>query len=280
MARNVPTPYAFAPTKSGKKLPWELGRPDQRDIPAEPTESDSAAQSSASPTPQRPVRGALFDRWRQGLLIDAQDQPTDPAEPIQPVQPAPPVPPPRRRRRGVCRCGECPDTMPTRIEKKCCQEEPLDRTIIEDYQEGMCLYTCEEIRHLFLRTSLRIAWLSQQQYLMLTGDALSFANMTTTNYRYHAYRSYTSYIHGLLGRWQRKVVPACLVKRIRELYPSADNTYVGYIHVNPETGEEIPHDELEQLQMELEGKNGNILVVLCCLKLYILVLHVPACNFW
>ena len=82
MARNVPTPYVFAPTKSGKKLPWELGRPDQRDIPAEPTESDSAAQSSASPTPQRPVRGALFDRWRQGLLVDAQDQPAETAEPI------------------------------------------------------------------------------------------------------------------------------------------------------------------------------------------------------
>ena len=163
--------------------------------------------------------------------------------------------------------------------KNAARKSLLKGQFIKDYQEGVCLYTCEEIRHLFPKISLRIAWLSQQQYLMLTGDALSFANMTTTNYRYHAYRSYTSYIHGLLGRWQRKVVPACLVKRIRELYPSADDTYVGYIHVNLETGEEIPHNELEQLQMELDGKNGNIVVVLCCLEFYILGLHVPACNF-
>ena len=93
--------------------------------------------------------------------------------------------------------------MATRIEKKCFREELFDKTIIKVYQEGMCPYIGEEIRHLFLRTSLRIAFLSQQQYLMLTGDALPVANMTTTNYRYHTYLSYTSYIHGLLVRLQR-----------------------------------------------------------------------------
>ena len=28
MNTEGPTPYAFAPTKDGKKLPWELGRPE------------------------------------------------------------------------------------------------------------------------------------------------------------------------------------------------------------------------------------------------------------
>ena len=92
--------------------------------------------------------------------------------------------------------------MATRIEKKCFREELFDRTIIKVYQEGVCPFIGEEIRYLFLRTSLRIAFLSQQQYLMLTGDALPVANITT-NYRYHTYLSYTSFIHGRLVRLQR-----------------------------------------------------------------------------
>ena len=71
--------------------------------------------------------------------------------------------------------------------------------------------------------------------------------MKNENYCYHAYRSYVKYLYGLLGKFNRKVVPACLVKRIREFYPSDSGSYVGYVHINPETGEEVPHDEPEQI---------------------------------
>jgi hypothetical protein len=82
--------------------------------------------------------------------------------------------------------------------------------------------------------------------------------METKNFRYHAYRSYALYIHGLLGKFNRKVIPACLVKRIRDMYPS-DGGYTGYIHVDPNSGEVVPHDELEQLQIELAGELATLL---------------------
>ena len=245
------TPYTFTPTRDGRKLPWELGRPEVRDIPAEPSDSEavSSTRSSGSPTPQRP--GRLFDRWAAGERLNTQE-PAQPAAPApEPVRAAPRT---RRRRQPVCTCGDCPPDMPTRVEQKCCMEEDLSSTHLTDFRQGTCIYNCEEIKHLFHRVSLRICWLSQRQYLHMTGDDLHFRHMKNENYRYHAYRSYVKYIYGLLGKFNRKVVPACLVKRIREFYPSDSGSYVGYVHINPETGEEVPHDELEQLRMELEGE--------------------------
>ena len=95
MPLRRPTPYAFAPTRDGRKLPWELGRPEVRDIPAEPSDSEavSSTRSSGSPIPQKP--GRLFDRWAAGERLTQ--------EPAQPAAPAPePVratPRTRRRRR-------------------------------------------------------------------------------------------------------------------------------------------------------------------------------------
>ena len=72
-SNNKPTPYAFAPTKDGRKLPWELGRPDVgrqlEPVPTGPRAStatddhSSTAESSASPSPFRP--GRAFDMWRE-----------------------------------------------------------------------------------------------------------------------------------------------------------------------------------------------------------------------
>ena len=96
MANRRPTPYAFAPTKDGRKLPWELGRLGEMNIPTVPSDSDShshSAQSSASPTPQRPAR---FEQW---LAQQEFEEPVVPA-------PADDEAPPQRRRRQQCTCGE------------------------------------------------------------------------------------------------------------------------------------------------------------------------------
>lgn len=48
------------------------------------------------------------------------------------------------------------------------------------------------------------------------------------NYRYAAYRQFTWWVHNRLGRYVRKVIPACAVKEIREAYPDADGNYTGF----------------------------------------------------
>ena len=42
------------------------------------------------------------------------------------------------------------------------------------------------------------------------------------------------------------MVPACLLKRIGEFYWSDNGSYVGNIHVNPDTGEEVPGNDFEE----------------------------------
>ena len=72
---SKPTPYAFAPTKNGQKLPWELGIPeDGRVLPPVPTGhrntsgststgSSSSVTWSADPSPYRP--GRMWEAFRE-----------------------------------------------------------------------------------------------------------------------------------------------------------------------------------------------------------------------
>ena len=46
---SKPTPYAFAPTKNGQKLPWELGIPeDGRVLPPVPTRHRNTSGSTST----------------------------------------------------------------------------------------------------------------------------------------------------------------------------------------------------------------------------------------
>ncbi|XP_037561720.1 P2X purinoceptor 7-like [Dermacentor silvarum] len=47
-------------------------------------------------------------------------------------------------------------------------------------------------------------------------------------YRVVAYRLFTKWIWKRLGRWDQVVLPACVVERIRQEFPSA--TYVRFLH--------------------------------------------------
>ena len=49
-----------------------------------------------------------------------------------------------------------------------------------------------------------------------------------SNYRYAGYRQFTWWIHKRLGRYVRKVIPACAVKAICAVYPNADGNYIGF----------------------------------------------------
>lgn len=61
---------------------------------------------------------------------------------------------------------------------------------------------------------------------------------------------YVDYIHGLLGRYNRKVIPACVVNHILMQWSDDLNNYTGFIRVD-EFGQEIQVYELEKFNEEL-----------------------------
>ena len=136
--------------------------------------------------------------------------------------------------------------MPLMVEQKCCCKENLNNTHLPEYVLGTCVLACEEIQHVVGKVNVRCAWLNQQRSFGLTGPALAFANMSNKAYRYHAYRCYINYIHGLLGRYNRKVAPACVVNHIRKERPDHSDQYKGFVDVD-ENGTERPMDELVEL---------------------------------
>lgn len=46
--------------------------------------------------------------------------------------------------------------------------------------------------------------------------------------RWAAYRQFTWWIHGYLGRRVRRVIPACAVSKIRKTFPAPDGQYEPY----------------------------------------------------
>ena len=91
----------------------------------------------------------------------------------------------------------------------------------------MCIGATEEVRYLMLEVGLQIAWREDEMWKGHTGDSLSIHNMSNENYRYHAYRKYIKFVHGRLGRGNRRLIPSCIIQTIRGLWPSPDGRYVG-----------------------------------------------------
>ena len=60
----------------------------------------------------------------------------------------------------------------------------------------------------------------------LGGDQPGDANKA---YRHAAYRSFVLMQFGKLTRGDRRVIPSCVVKRIRQKFPSPTNAYKGFV---------------------------------------------------
>ena len=53
-------------------------------------------------------------------------------------------------------------------------------------------------------------------------------NFTMESFRKAAYRQYVLWTYGKLGRGNRRVIPACVVRMIRAAYPAPDGQYMGF----------------------------------------------------
>ena len=53
-------------------------------------------------------------------------------------------------------------------------------------------------------------------------------NFTMESFGKAAYRQYALWTYGKLGRGNRRVIPACVVRMIRAAYPAPDGRYMGF----------------------------------------------------
>ncbi len=108
-----------------------------------------------------------------------------------------------------CKCGACRE-MPTEKERKCCDRKT-------------CVTSYKLFSKIFLdRDVLLIAIKSRNDF---RSEEIVF---TTNSYRHAAYRQYIMWKYGKLGKHYRRVIPSCVVWRIRLMFPSVDGTYTGY----------------------------------------------------
>lgn len=111
-----------------------------------------------------------------------------------------------------CKCQLC-TPMPTEVENKCCSRGV-----------AVCVSMSEAFRDICLNAHvLGVHMRVREDELALEEDR------TNANYRHYAYRSYIYWKFGRIGRGNRIVIPACLVRRIRERFPSANGQYRGFI---------------------------------------------------
>lgn len=110
-----------------------------------------------------------------------------------------------------CSCGNCRQMEIQKMDV-CCGKLPLNcHTLDPMFTEGCLSQFALEI--------------GQICYANFRAQAPRFNN---ENLRFIAYRNYIAWIHGKLGKGNRKPVPSCCVLKIRKSYPDPNNRYVLY----------------------------------------------------
>lgn len=108
-----------------------------------------------------------------------------------------------------CKCGHCRQ-MPSEIENVCCTKK-----------------NCITLTPLFYKLYLypNILELRKLDRSNITNDCF---DKSTQKFRKAAYRQFTLNEYGRLGRGNRKVIPSCVVWKVRSCYPSTTGVYMGF----------------------------------------------------
>ncbi|XP_033115925.1 P2X purinoceptor 7-like [Anneissia japonica] len=122
-----------------------------------------------------------------------------------------------------CACGQC-QLMPTNGECLCCREEDIFTSKMDE-NSTCCISKTETFKNACKNKDiLEIIMAALKE---VVGEDLRDP-ISNRLYRYAAYRSFTWWVYGKLGRKRRKVIPTCAVHAIRHQFPEADQNYEGY----------------------------------------------------
>lgn len=128
----------------------------------------------------------------------------------RPRQPALPVP-------DWCKCGHC-RLMTSEIENVCCTKK-----------------NCITLTRRFCKLCLHPNILQLQRMLVRSNITNDHFDKSTQKIRKAAYRRFILNEYGRLGRGNRKVIPSCVVWKVRSWYPSKTGVYMGFRVSNIDT---------------------------------------------
>jgi hypothetical protein len=126
-----------------------------------------------------------------------------------------------------CACGHCPQ-MTTEHESYCCTESENVRNL----KGGL---TCITHHESFPSVILNKDTLQAARYqMMLHADNAArreaLKKISNRLWRHIAYKQFVYWVNAWvpLGKKKRKVIPACVIAKIREEYGEEDDSYVGF----------------------------------------------------
>ena len=117
--------------------------------------------------------------------------------------------PPAEETPGWCKCRVCVP-MPSEEENVCCKR----MTCITSYTSFANIYLDRDILEVCIKARCDIR-----------ADEFNFSK---ESFRKAGYRQFALWRYGKLGRGNRRVIPACTVRRIRTQYPAPDGRYMGF----------------------------------------------------
>ena len=107
------------------------------------------------------------------------------------------------------------------LERSCCRS--FSHVIGNKMGPEGCITTTTAFQDVCLNTNVLEAALGTWHHL--TDQQLQISNKS---YRFIAYRQFISWIYGWLGKDVRKRIPSCVLNKIRQTFPAADDVYVPY----------------------------------------------------
>ena len=117
-----------------------------------------------------------------------------------------------------CRCDKC-HSENREVDRVCCCD--LNMPNLEN--ETTCVSNSEEFKRICLYKSyLEVILVGLSR---IRGDHLEHPT-SNRPYRFAAYSGFTWWAHGKLGRYNRQVIPSCVLWAIRGLFPEESGVYV------------------------------------------------------
>ena len=130
-----------------------------------------------------------------------------------------------------CTCDGCWPLVHTNThhDVSCCQESVQARASCQDNEHfgEKQPYTCITRHPTFRGTCLYDRFLLGLEHNYHVDGVDTGRLPRNERLRYVAYRCYTSWIHGHLGRWNRLEIPQCVTAAIRRQFPDEAEQYVG-----------------------------------------------------
>ncbi|XP_073721922.1 P2X purinoceptor 7-like [Misgurnus anguillicaudatus] len=123
-----------------------------------------------------------------------------------------------------CTCEKCV-VMPTEQENICCMEIPK---VVRRMNQVPDQLTCMTHHPGFEPVCLNMYSLQNALNIYRADYGPLRLRGIEQRYRHLAYRSFVSWCWGYLGRSNRVVIPSCVVQRIRQEFPDAAGSYVGF----------------------------------------------------